>query len=374
MGPGPRAAAIAFLIVSIAGSSFAARPADPSAHPDAGKILEYIATLHLRPEKRVLSGQFLGYGYQARAGYEREIVGLRNRSDKWVALVATDFAYSGDAYLDYCNALAEYWKAGHLVSLSYHAPDPGAALGAIPSNPDWKKTLDFMAVRLKHLQDRGVMVLWRPFHEMNGDWFWWGRKDPEEFKAAWRHMFDYFTKTKGLHNLLWVYAPDDSRDRSTAYYPGDAYVDIAGLDNYNFGASELDLDAYDAIAALGKPIGLTEFSPKTNQKTPDQADWRVLLEGGLKQRFTRITFFLAWDVEWSLLYNKNGDLVMRDPWIIDRESLAWREGGNTALNRRDVRTKRLPVVTPDFLRRGPAGPEGVPVLRWDGRLLAPLTR
>jgi len=46
-----------------------------------------------------------------------------------------------------------------------------------------------------------VVVLWRPFHEMNGDWFWWGGKDPDVFIQIWRHMFDYFTKTKDLDNL-----------------------------------------------------------------------------------------------------------------------------------------------------------------------------
>jgi beta-mannanase len=45
-------------------------------------------------------------------------------------------------------------------------------------------------------------------------------------------MFDYFTYTKQLHNILWVYSPDQSREEPSKYYPGDSYVDIVGLDAY----------------------------------------------------------------------------------------------------------------------------------------------
>ena len=70
---------------------------------------------------------------------------------------------------------------------------------------------------------------------MNGKWFWWGGADKEEFLALWRHMFDYFTTTKGLNNLLWLYSSnsEDAWTRSVDfYYPGDAYCDVVGLDNY----------------------------------------------------------------------------------------------------------------------------------------------
>ena len=72
----------------------------------------------------------------------------------------------------------------------------------------WMHELDILAAGLGELQDAGVVVLWRPFHEVNGDWFWWGGKKPETFIRVWRHMFDYFTKTKKLNNLLWVYGPE----------------------------------------------------------------------------------------------------------------------------------------------------------------------
>jgi len=95
----------------------------------------------------------------------------------------------------------------------------------------WLQELDQIADGLQQLKDAGVVVLWRPLHEMNGNWFWWGGKDPATFIKLWRQMFDYLTKTKGLDNLLWVYSPGSS-GKIAAYYPGDRYVDLAGLDTY----------------------------------------------------------------------------------------------------------------------------------------------
>jgi len=64
----------------------------------------------------------------------------------------------------------------------------------------WMGELDQIARGLQELEDAGVVVLWRPFHEMNGGWFWWGAHDPETFIQVWRQMFDYLAKTKGLDN------------------------------------------------------------------------------------------------------------------------------------------------------------------------------
>jgi mannan endo-1,4-beta-mannosidase len=66
---------------------------------------------------------------------------------------------------------------------------------------------------------------------MNGGWFWWGAKDPDTFIKLWRQMFEYFSQTKGLDNLLWVYSPNHG-NKTAAYYAGGRYVDLVGLDAY----------------------------------------------------------------------------------------------------------------------------------------------
>ena len=92
--------------------------------------------------------------------------------------------------------------------------------------------LDEIAVQLQRFEDAGALILWRPLHEANGGWFWWGAGSDTNFIALWRDMHDYFTKVKGLTNLLWVYAPNARFARYDTMYPGDDVVDMVGLDYY----------------------------------------------------------------------------------------------------------------------------------------------
>ena len=64
--------------------------------------------------------------------------------------------------------------------------------------------LDHAVPYLKRLQSDSVPILWRPFHEMDGGWFWWGRGGAENFVRLWRLMYDRYTHVHGLRNLIWV--------------------------------------------------------------------------------------------------------------------------------------------------------------------------
>jgi mannan endo-1,4-beta-mannosidase len=324
-------------------------PADSLANDNVKLILDYMAKLPSNGDKqRVISGQFLGYAGSLRNGYGTEILKLYDKTKKYVAMVATDFAFTSTDYKTYCDQLAKYWNDGHLISISYHFNNPGGSFATLSTNTKWISTLDAVAQRFQYLSDRGVVVFWRPFHEMNGDWFWWGNKNAAEFKAAWQHMFKYLTVTKKLHNIIWVYAPDDSRNNVTSFYPGDKYVDVVGLDNYNFNKATLDLTHYDEMIKLGKPFGLTEFSPKTNQSTNDIGDYSCLVNGGLKTKYTQICFFLCWDHTWGLNYNKNADLVMNDPWVIDRTELP--VIGRVSVSDMSISLSKEPARSPSYCK------------------------
>lgn len=87
------------------------------------------------------------------------------------------------------------------------------------------------------LDKKNVAVIWRPFHENSGSWFWWGEKfcSPEEFKALWQYTFRYFTEKRNVHNLIWAYSPGSEYHSVEEYesrYPGDEYVDLVGFDMY----------------------------------------------------------------------------------------------------------------------------------------------
>lgn len=89
-----------------------------------------------------------------------------------------------------------------------------------------------IAKQLTKLKDADVPILWRPLHEAEGGWFWWGAEGPENCKKLYRLLYDQLTNVYGLDNLIWVwtgYAYSTSPD----WYPGDDVVDIVGYDKYN---------------------------------------------------------------------------------------------------------------------------------------------
>jgi hypothetical protein len=130
-----------------------------------------------------------------------------------------------------------------------------------PAFARYRGQLDEIARGLADLQDAGVPVLFRPLHEMTGA-FWWGARDPVAFRLVWRDLFDYFTRVKGLHNLIWVWSPLVST-RAMDYYPGNAYVDVTGLDIYAVGVAGAKA-VYAELAKTGKPFAVTEFGPPGN--------------------------------------------------------------------------------------------------------------
>ena len=108
--------------------------------------------------------------------------------------------------------------------------DFDAARALIPGTAENKALLsdmDMMAGLLRPFCDAGVPILWRPFHEGDGQWFWWGKQGAETVKGLWRLMYDRYTNLHCLNNLIWVWnAPVPS------FYPGDDVVDIISRDMY----------------------------------------------------------------------------------------------------------------------------------------------
>ena len=105
-------------------------------------------------------------------------------------------------------------------------------------NRRWQTQVDVIAFFLKQLRDAKVPVLWRPYHEMNGDWFWWGKKTGENgFKKLYQMLFDRLVNYHKINNLIWVFNGNEIRgdyvDPYEYYYPGHEYVDILATDVYS---------------------------------------------------------------------------------------------------------------------------------------------
>jgi mannan endo-1,4-beta-mannosidase len=309
-------------------------PANPNASSQAKAVLKYFQSLDAGTEKHLISGQFDNYGDRARMGLMDQI---HDKTGHYPGLLGVDYAGKGGVVIGQPNLAAiDYWRHGGLVTVSTHLYDPQNPIGdgglrdrdvdlndlldeKSENHARWLKELDRVAEGLTQLRDAGVVVLWRPFHEMNGNWFWWNGKDPDTFIKLWRQMFDYFTNTKKLDNLLWVYSPNHG-DKTTDYYPGDRYVDLVGLDAYTDFVDPDHIKGYNEITKLPKPFGFTEFGPHGASNPPGNYDY-VRLAEGIQKNFPRAVFFMCWNAKWSMSQNNNTKEMLSRSEIINREDL-----------------------------------------------------
>lgn len=310
-------------------------PADPQLNERGRAILAYFQQLQANPDLRLISGQFCGFGPGARLEPAEKIFQTTGR---WPAMISVDYTDFKRNWLDTRTTnqlILDYWRAGGLVGASVHLNNPAKAEGGglrdkglkladllvtgTPVHQRWLHQLDDLAAGLAELQAAGVVVLWRPFHEMNGGWFWWGAQEPADLIAVWRQMFDYFTHTKGLHNLIWVWGPNHG-ERTVEYYPGDGYADLIGLDAYTDLIDPAHIKGYPALAAINKPFGFTEFGPHGAQNPPGDYDYRRFTTG-VTGSFPRTRFFLSWDDKWNPAANLFAREFYTDSRIITRADL-----------------------------------------------------
>jgi mannan endo-1,4-beta-mannosidase len=234
------------------------------------------------------------------------------------------------------NRVAQaYWRAGGLVMVSAHCANPanprggglrdrGVDLASLlvrgtATHQRWMQQLDEIATALAELRDAGVVVLWRPFHEVNGGWFWWGQPAPGVFARVWRHLFDYFSRTRQLNNLLWVFGPNMGDD-AARYYPGDACVDLVGFDVYSNRLDPRRVRGYRGLARLPKPFGLSEFGPHGSFNPPGDFSYPRLVRA-INRHFPKACYFLAWNAHWSPAGNRGARELYRHPAVVTRAGL-----------------------------------------------------
>ncbi len=203
-------------------------------------------------------------------------------------------------------------KEGHIITLMWHCCFPtegdqceGNNIWAMENRPSpetwnelvtegtvlnnqWKKQADNIAAYLKKLEEAKIPVLWRPYHEMNGVWFWWcNQKGENGFPALYRMMFRYFTDYHKLNNLIWVWntnaprdIPGDEAFDYELFYPGDDYVDVLAADVYR---NDYKQSHHDDLIKLskGKPIALGEVGGLPEpEKLDEQPDWEWFMSWG----------------------------------------------------------------------------------------------
>lgn len=329
--------------------------------PKAKELLQLLTEKSNLPSgspDKILSGQFAGFASRTCTtfvtgclsnneclDYNQEdfvksftrLISDCNRNTYIPAIAGVDLGFSRtispEDWSESAESLINHAERGGYVTVSWHAKNPWNVPGENEESPNgmggsidslvsrgntkyesFRKELDYIADRLRVLKDRDghlLPILWRPFHEMNQTkdghgLFWWSNLSGSNgnkaaYQTLWQYCYHYMKCEKGLNNLLWVWAPDDSRDIEPEWYPGDGFVDVVGLDKYG----DEQIDNYSAILniAPNKPFGLTEYGGGTSDggcEPENKLSASRLLSLISSGDYPRLCFFQAWSSPWAL--------------------------------------------------------------------------
>ena len=328
---------------SLFGLGEAIKPVSPNASPEAKALLQFIYSLS---GKYTLTGQ-----HNFPAAKDRNSQFAASYIGKAPAIWSTDFGFAKEGDKDSYKmrwAMVEEAKRqnkiGSIITLCWHAvpptasepvtfqPLPGADPNLLASvqgrltdqqfkdiltpgtalNKQWTAQVDTIAFYLKQLQKAHIPVLWRPYHEMNGNWFWWGNRAGEySTQALYRQLFERLVKYHKLNNLVWVWSvdrPTKAGMEFSNYYPGNNYLDILALDVYG---SDFKQDYYDQLITLskGKPITLAEVgSPPSPEVLNSQPKW---------------SYWVIWAGMVRNTSKKQYEALLNDPRVLGQDDAAY---------------------------------------------------
>ncbi len=330
-------------------SIFAFNLSNKNASEKAKQVYHYLTTRNSFDSNRLFSGQNCYHGNGIVDGYPEFVEGLFMKTGKYPAFVGVDYEYVkrySIQELSQTNAvLLKHWKNGGLVTINWAPYNPWTNkdcrdLNSVNLNDlvdptktvykKWHAELDRIAKGLAELRDSGVVVVWRPLQEMNGDWFWWGAaahpNDNEPFKKMWRDLFNYFSVEKGLNNLIWEVSIVEpvTLHGIDFYYPGDDVIDIVGTSVYK---NQYKNTNYQAMLALGKPLAACETGP---DHCCMNGSWdNMTMVNGIKNDSPNTMYFLNWH-DWpdhlvAIVSNQNASQLMSDSWVITRDEVNWQK-------------------------------------------------
>ncbi|HYP16795.1 MAG TPA: glycosyl hydrolase [Opitutus sp.] len=338
-----------FCLLLPAASLFAAtapaEPVSPNASPEARALLQLLYDL---TGKHTLTGQHNYPNIKDRnTQFATRYIG------KTPAVFSTDWGFAKpddtDSYLarpDIVQECIRQHQLGSIITICWHAVPPTAdepvtfrppadtdpkALKSVQGklldeqfrevltpgtalHTKWTAQVDAIAVHLKALEAAKVPILWRPYHEMNGDWFWWGGRTGEySTERLYRQIFDRLVNHHKLTNLVWVWSVDRvSRPgmEHEKYFPGIQYMDVLGLDVYG---NDFAQSYYESLEKLsqGKPLALAEVgNPPALEILAKQPKW---------------TFYATWAGMVRNTRKKDYTALMADPRILNLDDPRYAE-------------------------------------------------
>jgi mannan endo-1,4-beta-mannosidase len=222
--------------------------------------------------------------------------------------------------------IADTYDRGGVTTVSWHFPNP-----VTPTDFYWKDSVSAPAVKMiipggshhekykqilqtianfaksvKGKEGKTVPMIFRPYHEFDGDWFWWGRSHctREEFTRLWKFTVSYLRDSLGVHNFIYAFSPDNKFNSEAQYtecYPGNEWVDMVGFDDYgDFGRYGI----YKLDSGIIKLKIVNDFASKSNklaaftetglESIPNTSWWTGTLLKSLQANKLQMAYVLVW--------------------------------------------------------------------------------
>ncbi|GAB2823679.1 glycoside hydrolase family 26 protein [Ferruginibacter profundus] len=304
---------------------------DPNATAET-KALYY--NLHKLSEKYIL------FGHQHATQYGHGWNGDADRSDvksvtgSHPAVIGVDFSgLSGrpedeiaKEKINLQKIITDTYNRGGITTVAWHFNNPvsntsfywndstvaAAVKHIIPGGSHHEKykailtTIADLAKSIKGNDGKLVPMIFRPYHELDGYWFWWGKPHctADEFKTLWKFTVSYLRDSLQVHNFIYAFSPDNTFGTEAAYlerYPGNDFVDMVGVDNYNdfgrYGKYNLDsgLLKLKIVSDYAKKAGkLAAFTETGLESVPNPTWWTETLLKTLKAKKMQLTYVLVW--------------------------------------------------------------------------------
>lgn len=335
-----------YLLIAIVGTSCAAnRPADAGRRTESPEW--QLVDKHATPETRalfhnlkILSRNHTLFGHQHATEYGHGWAGDKDRSDvksvtgSHPAVIGVDImGFSGRPSQevqktkdDLRVVVQDTYNRGGVVTISWHFPNPVSGGGFY-----WVDTVSKPAVRYiipggqAHSQYKEILrgigewagsvrgkdgklvpMIFRPYHEFDGGWFWWGKPHAtrEEFIALWRFTVSYLRDSLGVRNFIYGFSPDNRFNTEAEFlerYPGDAWVDLVGIDNYG----DMGRDGkYDTAAAVRKLRIVSDYARQHGklaaftetglESIPNPTWWTETLLRVMRSGNMQLSYVLVW--------------------------------------------------------------------------------
>lgn len=306
------------------------QPIDRSATPETKALFNNL---------RTIAKNHTLFGHQHATEYGHGWQGEHDRSDvksvtgSHPAVIGVDLSrFTGGSASETQSAkdelrknVADTYNRGGVTTVAWHFMNPVSGGGFY-----WKDSVSLPAVRyiipggeahekykeiLKSIADwansvkgadgKTVPMIFRPYHEFDGDWFWWGRSHStvDEFKQLWKFTVSYLRDSQNVHTFLYAFSPDNRFMTEEVFlerYPGDEWVDMVGMDNYG----DMGRDGYRPDIAARKLKIVSDYAKKAGklaaftetglESIPNPTWWSEILLKVMRNSDMELAYVLVW--------------------------------------------------------------------------------